>query len=32
MLYVLLLTRPLASLANVYGQVMRARGAAERLL
>ena len=32
LLYVVLLTRPLASLANVYGQIMRTRGAAERLL
>jgi ABC-type multidrug transport system fused ATPase/permease subunit len=32
LLYVVLLTRPLAGLANVYGQVMRTRGAAERLL
>ena len=32
LLYALLLTRPLASLANVYGQVMTTRGAAERLL
>jgi ATP-binding cassette subfamily B protein len=32
LLYVVLLTRPLAGLANVYGQIMRTRGAAERLL
>ena len=32
LLYVVLLTRPLAGLANVYGQIMRSRGAAERLL
>ena len=32
LLYVMLLTRPLAALAAVYGQVMHARGAAERLL
>ena len=32
LLYALLLTRPLASLADVYGQVMTTRGAAERLL
>jgi ATP-binding cassette subfamily B protein len=32
LLYAVLLTRPLASLANVYGQIMRTRGAAERLL
>ena len=32
LLYAVLLTRPLSGLANVYGQVMRTRGAAERLL
>jgi ABC-type multidrug transport system fused ATPase/permease subunit len=32
MLYVMLLTGPLSALARVYGQVMYARGAAERLL
>ena len=32
MLYVMLLTGPLSALARVYGQVMHARGAAERLL
>jgi ABC-type multidrug transport system fused ATPase/permease subunit len=32
LLYVALLTRPLSGLADVYGQVMRTRGAAERLL
>jgi ABC-type multidrug transport system fused ATPase/permease subunit len=32
MLYVVLLTSPLSTLAAVYGQVMQARGAAERLL
>jgi ABC-type multidrug transport system fused ATPase/permease subunit len=32
LLYVMLLTGPLSALANVYGQVMRTRGAAERLL
>jgi ABC-type multidrug transport system fused ATPase/permease subunit len=32
LLYVMLLTSPLSSLAGVYGQVMHARGAAERLL
>jgi len=32
LLYVMLLTGPLAALANVYGQIMRTRGAAERLL
>lgn len=31
-LYILLLNRPIAALAGVFGQVMRARGAAERLL
>lgn len=30
--YVMLLTGPLSALASVYGQVMQARGAAERLL
>ena len=32
LLYVMLLTRPLAVLASVYGQVMHTRGAADRLL
>jgi ABC-type multidrug transport system fused ATPase/permease subunit len=32
MLYVMLLTGPMSALARVYGQVMHARGAAERLL
>jgi ABC-type multidrug transport system fused ATPase/permease subunit len=32
LLYVMLTTGPLSTLANVYGQVMRTRGAAERLL
>jgi len=32
LLYVMLLTSPLSALAAVYGQVMHARGAAERLL
>ena len=32
MLYVMLLSSPLSALASVYGQVMHARGAAERLL
>ena len=32
LLYAMLLTRPIGGLANVYGQVMRARGAAQRLL
>jgi ABC-type multidrug transport system fused ATPase/permease subunit len=32
LLYAMMLTRPVAGLANVYGQVMRTRGAAERLL
>lgn len=32
LLYAMLLTRPLAGLADVYGQVMTTRGAAERLL
>jgi len=32
LLYVMLLTGPLAALASVYGQIMRTRGAAERLL
>jgi ABC-type multidrug transport system fused ATPase/permease subunit len=32
LLYVMLLTSPLSALAGVYGQVMHARGAAERLL
>jgi ABC-type multidrug transport system fused ATPase/permease subunit len=32
LLYVMLLTGPLSGLASVYGQVMHARGAAERLL
>lgn len=32
LLYAMLLTQPVAGLANVYGQVMRARGAAERLM
>lgn len=32
LLYAMLLTQPVSGLANVYGQVMRTRGAAERLL
>lgn len=32
LLYVMLLIRPLSTLAGVYGQVMHVRGAAERLL
>jgi ATP-binding cassette subfamily B protein len=32
LLYVMLLTGPLSALAGVYGQIMHARGAAERLL
>jgi ATP-binding cassette subfamily B protein len=32
LLYAILLTQPVSGLANVYGQVMRTRGAAERLL
>ena len=32
LLYAMLLTRPVSGLANVYGQVMRTRGAADRLL
>jgi len=32
LLYVMLLTGPLSALASVYGQIMHARGAAERLL
>ena len=32
LLYAMLLTRPVAGLANVYGQVMRTRGAADRLM
>lgn len=32
LLYALLLTQPASGLANVYGDVMRTRGAAERLL
>ncbi len=32
LLYAMLLTQPVSGLANVYGQVMHARGAAERLL
>lgn len=32
LLYAALLTRPVSGLANVYGQVMHTRGAAERLL
>jgi ABC-type multidrug transport system fused ATPase/permease subunit len=32
LLYVMLMTGPLSALAGVYGQVMHARGAAERLL
>jgi ABC-type multidrug transport system fused ATPase/permease subunit len=31
LLYAMLLTQPVSGLANVYGQVMRTRGAAERL-
>ena len=32
LLYAILLTQPVSGLANVYGQVMRTRGAADRLL
>ena len=32
LLYAVLLTRPISGLANVYGQVMRTRGAADRLM
>jgi ABC-type multidrug transport system fused ATPase/permease subunit len=32
LLYAMLLTRPVSGLANVYGQIMHTRGAAERLL
>ena len=32
LLYAMLLTQPISGLANVYGQVMMTRGAAERLL
>ncbi|RLA43189.1 MAG: hypothetical protein DRR06_12710 [Gammaproteobacteria bacterium] len=32
LLYAALLTSPIGSLANVYGQVQRARGGAERIL
>jgi ABC-type multidrug transport system fused ATPase/permease subunit len=32
LLYAMLLTRPVSGLANVYGQVMQTRGAADRLL
>jgi len=32
LLYAMLLTQPVSGLANVYGQIMRTRGAAERLL
>ncbi len=32
LLYAMLLTRPISALANVYGQVMRTRGAADRLM
>ena len=32
LLYAMLLTQPISGLANVYGQVMSARGAADRLL
>jgi len=32
LLYILLMTRPLSSLADAYGQAMRTRGAADRLL
>ena len=32
LLYAMLMTRPLAALANVYGSIMSTRGAAERLL
>ena len=32
LLYVMLLTRPISSLASIYGETMRSRGAAERLL
>ena len=32
LLYAMLMTRPVSSLANVYGQVQRSRGAAERLV
>ena len=32
LLYAMLMTRPISGLANVYGQVQRSRGAAERLV
>jgi len=32
LLYAMLMTRPVSGLANVYGQIQRTRGAAERLL
>lgn len=32
LLYAMLMTRPVSGLANVYGEVQRARGAAERLV
>ena len=32
LLYAMLLTRPVSGLANVYGQIMQTRGAADRLL
>ena len=32
LLYAMLMTRPISGLANVYGEVQRARGAAERLV
>jgi ABC-type multidrug transport system fused ATPase/permease subunit len=32
LLYAMLMTRPISGLANVYGQVQRTRGAAERLV
>ena len=32
LLYAMLMTRPISGLANVYGQVQRTRGAAERLI
>ncbi len=32
LLYAMLMTRPISGLANVYGQIQRTRGAAERLI
>ena len=32
LLYAMLLNQPMKGLANVYGQVQRARGAAERII